>query len=57
MTVEIAPNLQKMVGVQAPFIDELSEMAMVKIIDMKEQTTKHDKIEIHQKQSNAENHK
>ena len=28
-----------MVVVEAPFIDELSGMAMVKIIDMKEQTT------------------
>ena len=39
MTVEIMPKLQKMVVVEAPFIDELSGMAMVKIIDMKEQTT------------------
>ena len=37
--VEIVPKLQKMVVVEAPFIDELSGMAMVKIIDMKEQTT------------------
>ena len=39
MTVEIAPKLQKMVIVEAPFIEELSGMAMVKILDMKEQTT------------------
>ena len=39
MTVEIMPKLQKMVVVEAPFIDELSGMAMVKILDMKEQTT------------------
>ena len=38
-TVEIAPKLQKMVIVEAPFIEELSGMAMVKILDMKEQTT------------------
>ena len=37
-TVEIGPKSQKMVVVEAPFIDELSGMAMVKIIDMKEQT-------------------
>ena len=37
-TVEIVPKLQKMVVVGDPFIDELSGMAMVKIIDMKEQT-------------------
>ena len=37
-TVEIAPKLQKMVVVEAPFIEELSGMAMVKILDMKEQT-------------------
>ena len=39
MTVEIAPRSQKMVIVEAPFIEELSGMAMVKILDMKEQTT------------------
>ena len=39
MTVEIAPKLQKMVIVEAPFIEELSGMAMVKILDIKEQTT------------------
>ena len=39
MTVEIAPKSQKMVIVEAPFIEELSGMAMVKILDMKEQTT------------------
>ena len=38
-TVEIAPKLQKMFIVEAPFIEELSGMAMVKILDMKEQTT------------------
>ena len=38
-TVEIAPKSQKMVIVEAPFIEELSGMAMVKILDMKEQTT------------------
>ena len=38
-TVEIAPKSQKMVTVEAPFIEELSEMAMVKILDMKEQNT------------------
>ena len=39
MTVEIAPKLQRMVIVEAPFIEELSGMAMVKILDMKEKTT------------------
>ena len=39
MTVEITPKLQKIVIVQAPFIKELSGMATVKILDMKEQTT------------------
>ena len=38
-TVKIAPKLQKMVIVEAPFIEELSGMAMVKILDMKVQTT------------------
>ena len=38
-TAEIAPKSQKMVIVEAPFIKELSGMAMVKILDMKEQTT------------------
>ena len=37
--VEIAPKMKKVVIVEAPFIKELSGMAMVKILDMKEQTT------------------
>ena len=39
MTVEIAPKTQKMFIVEPPFIEELSGMAIVKILDMKEQTT------------------
>ena len=39
MTVQIAPKSQKVVIIEAPFIEELSGMAMVKILDMKEQTT------------------
>ena len=39
MTVEIAPASQKMFMVDAPFFEELSGMAMVKILDMKSQTT------------------
>ena len=37
--VEVAPASQKMVMVEAPFMKELSGMAMVKILDMKMQTT------------------
>ena len=43
-TVEIMPTSKKMVIIEAPFIDKLSGMAMVKILDMKVQTNKHDKI-------------
>ena len=39
MVVEIAPKMQKMFIVKAPFIEELSGMAIVKILDMKEQAT------------------
>ena len=39
MTVEVMPTSQKMFIVEAPFIKELSGMAMVKILDIKEQTT------------------
>ena len=39
MTVENAPESQKMVIIEAPFIEELSGMAIVKILDIKEQTT------------------
>ena len=39
MKIEVAPTSQKMVMVEALFIEELSGMAMVKILDMKEQTT------------------
>ena len=38
-TVEAAPKSQKMFIVEAPFIEELSGMAMVKNLDIKEQTT------------------
>ena len=38
MMVEIAPKMQKMIIVEAPFIEELSGMAIVKFLDMKEQT-------------------
>ena len=38
MKVEVVPASQKMVMVEAPFIEELSGMAMVKILDMKMQT-------------------
>ena len=48
-TVEITPKLQKMVVVEAPFIEELSGMAIIKILDMKEQSTNMIKIENHQK--------
>ena len=45
-TVEITPKIQKMVIVKAPFIEELSGMAMVKILDMKEQTTNMIKLKL-----------
>ena len=38
-TVEIASASQKMIIIEAPFIEELSGMSMVKILDIKEQTT------------------
>ena len=38
-TVEIAPASQKIVMVDAPFVEELSGMAMIKILDMNTQTT------------------
>ena len=38
-TVEVAPASQMMVMVEAPFIEELSGMAMVQILDMIAQTT------------------
>ena len=37
--VEIALKMQKMVVIEAPFIEELSGMAIIKILDMKEQVT------------------
>ena len=37
--VEFAPKMQKVVVIEAPFIEELSGMAVVKILNMKEQTT------------------
>ena len=46
-TVEIAPASQKMVMVDTPFVEELSGMAMVKILDMKDANHKHDKTKIY----------
>ena len=43
-TIEIMPTSQKMVIIEAPFIEELSGMAMVKVLDMKEQTTNMTKL-------------
>ena len=37
MEVEIAPKMQRMVVIEASFIEELLGMAIVKILDMKEQ--------------------
>ena len=36
---EIPPKVQKMVIIEAPFVEELSGMAIVKVLDMKEQVT------------------
>ena len=57
MIVEVAPTSQKMVMVEAPFIEELSGMAMVKILDMKVQTTNMIKLKIYPKQSSFEDYK
>ena len=38
-SIEIAPKTQKMVVIEAPFVEELSGMAIVKVLDMKEQAT------------------
>ena len=37
MALEIAPKMQKMVVIEAPFVEELSGMVIVNILDMKEQ--------------------
>ena len=39
MTVKIMPKTQEMVIIEAPFVEKLSGMAMVKILAIKEQTT------------------
>ena len=36
---EIPPNIQKMVAVEAPFVEEWSGMAIVKVLDMNEHVT------------------
>ena len=43
--------------VDTPFVEELSGMAMVKILGMKEQNHKHDKIEVYLEQSGFEDQK
>ena len=56
-TVKVAPTSQKMVMVEAPFIEELSGMAMVKILDMKEQTTNMVKLKFIQNKAVFEDYK
>ena len=36
---EVNPKEQKLVIVEAPFVEEISEMAIVKLLDMQEQLT------------------
>ena len=36
---EIPPKVQKMVAIEAPFVEELSGMATVKVLDMNEHVT------------------
>ena len=47
--VEIAPKIQKMVVVEAPFIEELSGMVIVNSKNFRHERTshKHDQVEIH----------
>ena len=55
--MEIAPASQKIVMVDAPFVEELSGMAMIKILDMKEQTTNMIKLKFISEQSSFEDQK
>ena len=57
MTVEITPKSQKMVIIEAPFIEELSGMDMGKDFRHERANYKHDKIEVHLKQSSFEDYK
>ena len=44
---EIQPKEQNLVIVEAPFLEKISGMANVKVLDMNEQVTKHDKVQIY----------
>ena len=55
--VEVAPTSQKMVMVEASFIEELSGMAMVKILRHENANYKYDKTEIYLEQSDFEDYK
>ena len=37
--VEVKPKEQKLIIIEAPFIEEISEIAIVKLLDMQEYTT------------------
>ena len=54
--VKIAPKTQKIVVVEAPFIEELSENGHSRIFRHKRTSHKHDQVEIHQKQGSFQNH-
>ena len=56
-TVEITSMVQKMVIVEAPFKEELSGMAIVKILDMKEQTTNVIKLKFIRNKNSFEDYK
>ena len=54
---EIPPKAQRTVIVEAPFMEELSGMAIIKFLDTEQTCHKDDETEIHKKQSNIKNHK
>ena len=56
-TVEIAPASQKMVMVDAPFVEELSGMANGKDLRHENANHKHDKTEVYSEQSGFEDYK
>ena len=56
-TVEIGPKSQKMVIIEAPFIEDLSGMDHGKDFRHERVNHKHDNIEIHPKQSSFEDYK
>ena len=55
--VSVKPKEQKLVVLEAPCVEEISGMAITKMLDVKEQKNRYYEIKIHKKQGNIQSDK